>query len=352
MSAQTRGCGFLQVLVFMAVMACGVAWGQDAPDTQSVRPPAPIERRAPAKDGAKDAAKDTVQEQELVQPQFVMPPMAPYDKGIFQKTVASADLAFLKQFEGASSGDLWSDKQFKHFVRSEIPNVMYHYGNDRPLPEAMDNAIAGSRAPVKIRDGRFVMIAGKCSIFPGLRGEGFVWIDMQEGIVLGGFEFHPSNGEPSPAMTVWTKQIKTETISLGQLPPDFAADMADWQMGWSVPMVTARYFIGDENMKIVLLHDEDFCAPANGNYGPSDSDCEQMDADAADNDMTAAYYMDETNYKTNATAWMLGPDQVAFISVRERTCGGVLDPLGCRVRMTRERTRVILSRSPTYRPRK
>jgi hypothetical protein len=50
---------------------------------------------------------------------------------------------------------------------------------------------------------------------------------------------------------------------------------------------------------------------------------------------------------------MLGPDQVAFLSVRDRTCGGVLDPLGCRMRMTRERTHVILSRrEPVYRPRK
>jgi uncharacterized protein YecT (DUF1311 family) len=106
-------------------------------------------------------------------------------------------------------------------------------------------------------------------------------------------------------------------------------------------------------MKIVLLHDEDFCAPANGQYGPAGTDCEQLDADAADADMTAAYYMDETGYKTNATAWMLGPDQVAFLSVRDRTCGGVLDPLGCRMRMTRERTHVILSRrEPVYRPRK
>jgi uncharacterized protein YecT (DUF1311 family) len=206
---------------------------------------------------------------------------------------------------------------------------------------------------VKIRDGRYVIIAGRCSLYPGLRGEGFVWVDMQEGLVLGAFAFRPTNGEPSPAMTVWSKQIKTDTISLGQLPPAFAADMADWQMNWDMPMVTTRYFIGDANMKIVLLHDEDFCAPANGQYGPAGTDCEQLDADAADADMTAAYYMDETGYKTNATAWMLGPDQVAFLSVRDRTCGGVLDPLGCRMRMTRERTHVILSRrEPVYRPRK
>jgi len=349
MSAQTKGCGFLQALVLVAAMAGGAAWGQDAPDTQSpaATKPAPIERRTPAK----DAAQDTAQEQEIpAQPQFAMPPMAQYDKAIFRRTIASAELQFLKQFEGVSSGDAWGDKQFKHFVRSEIPNVTYHYGNDRPLAEAMDNAISGSRVPVRIRDGRYALITGRCTLFPGLRGEGFVWVDMQEGLVLGAFAFRPTNGEPTPAMTVWSKQIKVDTISLGQLPPAFAVDMADWQMNWNVP---TRYFIGDENMKILLQHDEDFCAPTNGQYGPAGTDCVQLDADAADADMTAAYFLDQTNYKTNATAWMLGPDQVAFISTRDRTCGGVLDPLGCRVRMTRERTRVILGRrEPVYRPRK
>jgi len=278
--------------------------------------------------------------------------MAPYDKAIFKQTIASADLQFLKQFDGAPSGKLWSDKEFKHFVRSEIPGVMYHYGDDRQLSEAMDNAISGSRVPVRIRDGRYVTVAGKASLFPGLHGQGFVWIDMQDGLVLGAFEFRPTNGEPAPAMTVWTKQIKTDTISLGQLPPAFAADMADWQMSFGVPLASTRYFIGDANRKIVLLHDEDFCAPANGNYGPFGSDCDQTNADAADNDMAAAYYMDETGYKTNATAWMLNPEQVSFIGMRDRTCGSVLDPLGCRVRMTRERTHVILNRAPGSRPRR
>ena len=41
----------------------------------------------------------------------------------------------------------------------------------------------------------------------------------------------------------------------------------------------------------------------------------------------------------NATAYMLGPDQVAWIGVRTRTCGGVL---GCQIRMTRARTRVLI----------
>ena len=77
-----------------------------------------------------------------------MPPMAQYDKAIFQRTIPSADLTFLKQFEGARSGDLWNDKQFKHFVRDEIPGVMFHFSRDMPMPEAMDIAMKPSTVPV------------------------------------------------------------------------------------------------------------------------------------------------------------------------------------------------------------
>jgi hypothetical protein len=37
-----------------------------------------------------------------------------------------------------------------------------------------------------------------------------------------------------------------------------------------------------------------------------------MNADAADMDVTAAYYLEQTHHATNATAWMIeGDDQVA-----------------------------------------
>ena len=71
-----------------------------------------------------------------------------------------------------------------------------------------------------------------------------------------------------------------------------------------------------------------------------------MNADAADMDVNAAYYVDETNHATNATAWMIGPDQIAWIQVRDSTCGSVRDPLPCRIHMARERTRVIIARHP------
>lgn len=43
---------------------------------------------------------------------------------------------------------------------------------------------------------------------PCLRGRGFLWFDLDEGIVLGGFYFTPTNGEPTPTLTVFSRQLK------------------------------------------------------------------------------------------------------------------------------------------------
>jgi uncharacterized protein YecT (DUF1311 family) len=103
--------------------------------------------------------------------------------------------------------------------------------------------------------------------------------------------------------------------------------------------VVTRYFIPDNGKKYVLVHDEDYCDhPANAPAPPQDQ-CQALNADAADTDVNAAYFMKETHNQANATAWMLGPDQVAWIGVRDRTCGV---GLACRIRVTRQRTRVLI----------
>jgi uncharacterized protein YecT (DUF1311 family) len=96
-----------------------------------------------------------------------------------------------------------------------------------------------------------------------------------------------------------------------------------------------------------LQHDEDYCRPAVGYSSPSQDVCEQMTADAADVDVTAAYYLDQIHNATNGTAWMIGQDQVAWIAMRDDTCRVGPDPLGCRIRVSRERTNVIIHRGPT-----
>jgi hypothetical protein len=42
---------------------------------------------------------------------------------------------------------------------------------------------------------------------------------------------------------------------------------------------------------------------------------------------------------------MISPEQTAWFEIRDRRCGGIADPLGCRVRLTRERTAGIVRRS-------
>jgi uncharacterized protein YecT (DUF1311 family) len=77
-------------------------------------------------------------------------------------------------------------------------------------------------------------------------------------------------------------------------------------------------------------------------FGGQGSDCLQMTADAADVDMNTAYYLEQVNYATNATAYMLvGNDQRAFLQYRTNYCGRVANPLGCRILITRQQVHVI-----------
>jgi uncharacterized protein YecT (DUF1311 family) len=270
-------------------------------------------------------------------------PAAQYDKAIFQKPIPSDQLAFLNHFAGAASGDVVRDKQYRKLMHSVIPDCIFHYGWDIMLPDALEKVLTGSTLPVQIRDGRYLLVSGRSG--PYLAGRGFMWIDLQDGIALGGFYFHPTNGEPTPTVTIFSKQLRQESLRMSQLSPAFAEDLSQWSAESGVPPVTTRYFITGSNIKILLEHDEDYCAPGHGATSPPADDCEQMNADAADIDMNAAYYLYQTNHATNATAWMIvGEDQVAWIRVRDDTCRISPDRLRCRIRMTRERTHVIINR--------
>lgn len=273
---------------------------------------------------------------------LLVQPEGQYEPTVFEGRIPAAELQALKALEGEPSGQAWKDRALKHALKYVVPGCLFHYGRDMPLDQALDTVIAGSQAPVVLRDGRYLIVSG--SNGPYLAGRGFVWIDLQEGIGVGGFFFHPTNGEPTPSMAVFSKQVKSEALAESEMPPAFLKEKVAWS-GWAgVPPVTTQYFLTGTNARVLLEHDEDFCSPANEGMMPLGSDCEQMDADAADLDEVAAYYLDQVDYKTNATAWMIGPDQRDFLVVRDRTCGTVVDPLRCRIRVTREHTRGILRR--------
>lgn len=273
------------------------------------------------------------------QPPASAPP-AHYDKAIFQSPVPADLLTGLKQFSGQPTKILMHDKQFRHLLHTLLPACEFHYGQDMSLDDAVDMVMKDSPLPVQLLEGRYLLLSG--SQGPYLSGRGFLWFDLQDGLFLGGFSFHPTNGEPTPTLALFSKQIRQEPLSLVMLPPAFAEQMTDWQRSMGVPLRATRYFITGSNRRVLLEHDEEYCSAGNAWSLPAAS-CEQADADAADIDETAAYYLDQVHYATNATAWMVGPDQMAWLQVRANTCGGAANPLGCRILFTRTHTRMLLS---------
>jgi uncharacterized protein YecT (DUF1311 family) len=220
-----------------------------------------------------------------------------------------------------------------------VPRTEYHYGRDMPLADAIDTVLDGSMLRVNIL-GRYAIVSGYSG--PYLRGRGFMWFDMQQGDALGVFYFQPTNGEPTPTLTVFSRQLTDTSLGISQLPLPFAEQLNDWALVAQIPAVTPRYFIPANGKKYVLVHDEDFC-DQQANSPPDPSVCQQLNADAADDDMNAAYFMQETHNAADATAWMLGSDQVAWISFRDSSCGL---GLACRIATTRQRTRVLLGPPP------
>jgi len=221
------------------------------------------------------------------------------DRAIFQKPIASDQLGFLTGYAGRPANDVVREQELRRLVDKVVPYAPFHLGLDMPLPHAIESMFSSSPAPVEIRDGRYVMVSGRRGA--NARGRGFIWIDMQGGIAIGGIFFYPSNGEPTPTLTLFSKQVKQDSLGMKQLPLAFAQDFSRWVATAGVPPITTRYFINASNDKILLAHDEDFCKSAAGAPAPGKDVCKQMNADAADIDMKATHFLKQTQYASNAT---------------------------------------------------
>ena len=333
------------VLAVMALCVAG-ARAQDIPSADA--PPEPDKNvpvvQQPAQQPvhrAEPSAADKAQAAEPAAPAGGVP-------DVFEVRIPPDEMAFLSGMAGVASGEVIRDRQFKRLMKEFVPTGEFHYGRDMGLDSALHMVMDDSRVPAQIQDGRYFTIAG--SRGPYLGGRGMIWIDMKEGIGIGAFYFHPTNGEPTPSVAVFSRQVKERALGMTDMPEAFADDLSAWAQGSGVPALTTRYFITGGNMRVLLEHDEDYCSGASLNLVPEGEACEQMDADAADLDEVAAYYLDQVHYRMNATAWMIGPDQQDWLVMRDRTCGGVADPLGCRIRVTREHIHVLTGR-PGPRPR-
>jgi uncharacterized protein YecT (DUF1311 family) len=265
------------------------------------------------------------------------------DAVVIQKPLASDQLTFINDFAGRSSRDAVKYGKYRKLIHAVVPDAPYHYHRDMPLSDALETVLTNAPLPVDIRDGRYAMVSSEAE--RGAGGLGFLWTDMHDGIALGGFSFHPTNGEPTPTLTIFSKQIKDESLELNQLPAAFAEDMYRWSAATGVPPVITRYFINSAGIKIVLEHDEDYCVHPDGSPAPPADVCEQMNEDAANVDLEAAYFMERTGYASNATArTAVESDQVVWIKLRDETCKEGPERLKCRIRMTHERTRVLIAR--------
>jgi Lysozyme inhibitor LprI len=264
-----------------------------------------------------------------------LPPAPPTE---FLNRIPAAQMTFLNDYANKTTKELWKDKRFKELLKAITPRTTYHYGHDLGLSDALEEMLTGSPLPVDVQDGRYVLVTSQGG--PILEGRGFVWFDMQEGIGLGGVYFHPVNGEPTPTLAIFSKQLKTNTLAWGQLPPAFRQGAMGWSRSSRVPVVTVTYFIPENGKKYALIHDEDYCAPPIGS-GMVNDQCQQRNAEAADADMNAAYFMDETGHAANATAWMLNGEQTAWIGMRNNMCGV---SVACRIALARKRTGVLIRR--------
>jgi uncharacterized protein YecT (DUF1311 family) len=264
--------------------------------------------------------------------------MTPPPPANFKNLIPADQLAFLRDYADKSPKDVMKDKRFKNLEKQITPSTKYFYHYDIPLSDARDQVLDDQPLPITVRDDRYVMVSSAGGGDQHAFGRGFLWFDMQTGIGLGGIYFHPTNGEPTPTLAIYSKQLTDTDLSMGQLPPEFYQDFGQWAQVARVKVIAPRYFIPDNDRKYVLLHDEDFCAHPDDE--PAPEGCEDMNADAADVDMNAAYFMQETHNASDANAWMLNSDQIEWLAVRDRTCGGP-NGVACRIRVTRQRTAVL-----------
>lgn len=265
------------------------------------------------------------------------PPAAPS----LQNLIPNDRLAFLTTYAGRPTKELLKDKRFNALLKLTIPHSAYHYGRDMPLSEASDMVLSGSKLPIQVREDRYVMVSGKQG--PYLHGMGFFWFDLQTGTALGGVYFHPVNGEPTPTLAIFSRQLHQTTLGMSQLPLAFAEDLSQWVSTAGARWVSPRYFIPENGKKYVLLHDEDFCDHPADAPAPQSDTCQQLNVEAAEADMDAADFMALNHNAADAVAWGLAGAQLAsWVEFRNQTCKAGADRMGCRVRMTREHTRMLL----------
>lgn len=236
----------------------------------------------------------------------------------FERTIPSSDLLFLNDLANQPSSTVLRDSTFRQLVGAVTPFAPFHFGTDKPLSNALEEMFSTSEIPVQIRDNRYVMVTGRRTPESGGRGRTFLWVDMQQGIALGGIFFYPSNGEPSPTLTLFSNQVSADSVRIEQLPPAFLEDFSRWSADAAVPLSTARYFINASNKKSVLAHDEDTCGSSAGSASLGAETCTQQKLEAAAVDRQAGAFLARVHYAPNGTAHTLSDPFQTFGNASRR----------------------------------
>src|SRR5580692_7190937 len=185
-------CGVL-LLCWPALAFTQMVPDPNAPPHSDAPPPAQSE--APAQEPETAPQPDAAQ----------MPEMASPPPANFKNPIPADQLAFLRDYANRSLKEIEKDKRFKNLEKQITPSVRYFYHYDKPLSEARDEVLNDDPLPVTVRDDRFVMVSSAGGGDQHMFGRGFLWFDMQTGIGLGGIYFHPTNGEPSPTLAIFSK---------------------------------------------------------------------------------------------------------------------------------------------------
>jgi len=221
----------------------------------------------------------------------------------FNENVSSDDLRFLNALAGTPTSTAVRSKDVRALINNVIPYVPFHFGIDYPLTLTLGSILAESSAPVTIRDGRYVVMAtltNHNNLIAQGRRRALLWVDLQTGMSIGAIFFYPSNGEPTPTLSLFSRQVEQSSLAMSQLPPAFLADYKSWLDNASMPILSTRYFINARGDKTVLTHDEDLCAVL-----PASETCAGRKRQAEDIDLQAANYLGQTHYASNATLRMV-----------------------------------------------
>jgi hypothetical protein len=147
-------------------------------------------------------------------------------------------LAWLSS-SGASFGSVLNDPRFNTLLSNTVPRINIYLGMSRskaappPLIEAVHEVLGGLDQSLTVRDGRYVMLSS-CRLH-SCDEKGFVWIDTEQHVVIGGVVHFFFGAETSRSLLLWSGQQQPK-----DLPKPFLRDFEEWNSRWKDPAGEAK----------------------------------------------------------------------------------------------------------------